>query len=166
VCPPDMNCFDSRELKWQRLKDLHPGSIQVNGRKNFAMALCDDQMFVSGGMDNGQNLLSEFFVNNLEDGIWQELHQKRHTGKDKSRQHLHAQTDQHEQREIKRRVSVQSFDSRDHLQPQGLSHTQPTKKLILRRSHHTMCTIKGRTEKLKGGYKVEYFTSYIFGGII
>lgn len=29
-----------------------------------------------------------------------------------------------------------------------------------------MCTVKGVTEKLKGGYKIEYYTSYIFGGII
>jgi len=37
---------------------------------------------------------------------------------------------------------------------------------LLRRSHHTICTLKSHTEKLKQGYKIDYYVSYIFGGII
>ena len=40
------------------------------------------------------------------------------------------------------------------------------KQRMLRRSHHTMCTVKGETEKIKGGYKIEHYKSYVFGGII
>jgi len=40
------------------------------------------------------------------------------------------------------------------------------KRRLLRRSHHTICTIKGKTEKLRNGYKMEYYTSYVFGGLI
>ena len=36
--------------------------MQVIGRKNFAISICNEQIFVTGGMDNGQNLLSEFLV--------------------------------------------------------------------------------------------------------
>ena len=37
---------------------------------------------------------------------------------------------------------------------------------MLRRSHHTICTVRGKTEKLRNGYKMEYYTSYVFGGLI
>ena len=37
---------------------------------------------------------------------------------------------------------------------------------MLRRSHHTISTIRGKTEKLRNGYKMEYYISYIFGGLI
>ena len=37
---------------------------------------------------------------------------------------------------------------------------------MLRRSHHTVCTVKGRSEKLRNGYKLDYYHSYVFGGLI
>ena len=40
------------------------------------------------------------------------------------------------------------------------------KKRLLKRSHHTICTVYSHTEKLKQGYKVDFYTSYVFGGII
>ena len=29
-----------------------------------------------------------------------------------------------------------------------------------------MSTVSGKTEKLKNGYKMDYFVSYVFGGLI
>ena len=29
-----------------------------------------------------------------------------------------------------------------------------------------MCTIRGQTEKLRNGYKADYYISYVFGGLI
>ena len=37
---------------------------------------------------------------------------------------------------------------------------------LLRRSHHTVCTVKLHTEKLKNGYKMDHYKSYVFGGLI
>ena len=53
VCPPDMNYFDSRKMKWTRLSEKNPASATIKGRKNFAMSFCADHLFVTGGMDNG-----------------------------------------------------------------------------------------------------------------
>ena len=36
----------------------------------------------------------------------------------------------------------------------------------MRRSHHTINTFSQKTEKLKGGYKIDYYVSYVFGGLI
>ena len=53
VCPPDMYRLDSRNLKWSRIRETNIESVTVIGRKNFAITYCDDQVFVTGGMDNG-----------------------------------------------------------------------------------------------------------------
>ena len=76
VCPPDTNCLDSRRMKFSRIKKSQ-ASMQVIGRKNFAISICNEQIFVTGGMDNGQNLLSEFLVLKPEQALWEELKQKR-----------------------------------------------------------------------------------------
>ena len=49
----------------------------VTGRKNFAISFCGDQIFVTGGMDNGLNLLSEFLIFRPGDGMWQEMRPKK-----------------------------------------------------------------------------------------
>ena len=41
------------------------------------MTMCKDLIFVCGGMDNGQNLLSEFMIFNPIVGQWTELRQVR-----------------------------------------------------------------------------------------
>ena len=76
VCPPDMHVLSSKSMKWKRMKQTEQ-SCQVVGRKNFAMSYCDDQIFVTGGMDNGQNPLSEFLIFNISNNFWQEMRQKR-----------------------------------------------------------------------------------------
>ena len=40
------------------------------------------------------------------------------------------------------------------------------KKKLLTRSHHTINTIKGPTQRHKNGYKIESYKSFIFGGLI
>lgn len=40
------------------------------------------------------------------------------------------------------------------------------KRKLLRRSHHTLCTIEGQTTKLRNGYKITHYISYVFGGFI
>ena len=70
VCPPDMNYFNSKKMQWTRISDKNPSSMTVKGRKNFAMSFCTDHLFVSGGMDNGQNLLSEFLVYSPKTALW------------------------------------------------------------------------------------------------
>ena len=40
------------------------------------------------------------------------------------------------------------------------------RRRLLKRSHHTICTIRGHTEKLRNGYKADYYISYVFGGLI
>ena len=37
---------------------------------------------------------------------------------------------------------------------------------MLLRSHHTICTQLSHTEKLKQGYKIDYYVSYVFGGTV
>ena len=51
------------------------------------------------------------------------------------------------------------------IQVQGSKEPKKRRRL-LRRSHHTICTVRGKTEKLRNGYKIEYYTSYVFGGLI
>ena len=36
----------------------------------------------------------------------------------------------------------------------------------MKRSHHTICTVRGQSEKLRNGYKADYYISYVFGGLI
>lgn len=57
----------------------------MTGRKNFAMDFCKDLIFLSGGMDNGQNLLSEFMMFNPILGQWTELRQVRKKTEKKGR---------------------------------------------------------------------------------
>ena len=41
------------------------------------------------------------------------------------------------------------------------------KRALLRRSHHTICTYKSdNSEKLRNGYKIDFYISYVFGGLI
>lgn len=37
------------------------------------MSLCDDLIFLTGGMDNGQNLINDFKVMALSSGDWSDL---------------------------------------------------------------------------------------------
>ena len=65
LCPTEMNHFDSRTMRWKRIQNKTKNKQSVIGRKNFAMSTCDNQVFVTGGMDIARNLLSEFLVLNL-----------------------------------------------------------------------------------------------------
>ena len=47
------------------------------GRKNFAMSICDDIIYVTGGMDNSHNPLSEFLMFSPRNGIWLDMKQTR-----------------------------------------------------------------------------------------
>lgn len=60
-------------MRWKRLKCKSELTVAVSGRKNFAMSYCDNQIFLTGGMDNGQNLLSEFRIMLPATGNWLEL---------------------------------------------------------------------------------------------
>ena len=40
------------------------------------------------------------------------------------------------------------------------------KRKLLRRSHHTICTIESHTIKLRNHYKMTHYISYVFGGFI
>ena len=51
--------------------------MPIVGRKNHAISYVDDQIFVTGGMDNGHNLLSEFIILDPISGEWIELKQTR-----------------------------------------------------------------------------------------
>ena len=77
VCPPDMHVFDSTSMRWSRIKSSSQNSTQIIGRKNFAISILDEQVFITGGMDNGQNPLSEFLVLNTQNGTWTEMKQSR-----------------------------------------------------------------------------------------
>ena len=46
-----------------------------------------------------------------------------------------------------------------------LGESKPRRRL-LKRSHHTVCTIRGKSEKLRNGYKMDYYIHYVFGGLI
>ena len=48
----------------------------------------------------------------------------------------------------------------------SLEDSRSRKKKLLRRSHHTLCTIKGKSQRLKNGFKLVEYVSYIFGGFI
>ncbi len=43
---------------------------------------------------------------------------------------------------------------------------EPKRRKLLKRSHHTVCTVKGKSEKLRNGYKMDYYIHYVFGGLI
>ena len=73
LCPAEMNHFDSRAMRWKRVLNKTKNTQTVIGRKNFAMSTCDNQVFLTGGMDIARNLLSEFLVLNLWNGEWNEL---------------------------------------------------------------------------------------------
>ena len=57
--------------------------IPIVGRKNYAISYVDDQIFVTGGMDNGHKLLSEFIILDPLTGEWIELKQTRNKNKPK-----------------------------------------------------------------------------------
>ena len=76
VCAPEMHEFDSSSMGWSRMKTYAP-SNPVVGRKNFAMSMCGNQIFITGGMDNGQNPLSEFLILNPKTGNWYDMKQTR-----------------------------------------------------------------------------------------
>lgn len=48
-------------------------SKAIEGRKNFAISYCADQVFVTGGMDNGQNVISDLLMFNLHSRDWTEF---------------------------------------------------------------------------------------------
>ena len=52
-------------------------SKAVEGRKNFAISYCQDQIFVTGGMDNGQNIISDLLMFDILTLDWTELKQMR-----------------------------------------------------------------------------------------
>ena len=47
-----------------------------------------------------------------------------------------------------------------------LGHDTKARRRMLKRSHHTMCTVKGHSEKLRNGYKMDHYVHYVFGGLI
>ena len=53
-----------------------------------------------------------------------------------------------------------------HMSVSQLNAKKKRKGKLLRRSHHTMNTIFQKSEKLRNGYKMNYYISYIFGGLI
>jgi len=52
------------------MKSIFSNQNPVVGRKNFAMSLCEDLIYITGGMDNGQNQLTEFLIFNPSNGNW------------------------------------------------------------------------------------------------
>ena len=80
VCPPDLYMTDSKTWKWQRMNTATSKAIE--GRKNFAISYCADQVFVTGGMDNGQNAMSDLLMFNLKSRDWTEFKQMRRKGSD------------------------------------------------------------------------------------
>lgn len=79
-----MHQFDSESLRWKRIKSNSQNPTNVSGRKNFAMSYCCDQIFLTGGMDNGQNLIQDFSIMQPSTGNWTELKQARPRKDDKS----------------------------------------------------------------------------------
>lgn len=47
----------------------------------------------------------------------------------------------------------------------GFEYVKPRRKL-LKRSHHTICSVRGKSEKLRNGYKAVSYVHYVFGGLI
>lgn len=183
VCPPDLHRLDSETLSWHRVKDNSgPSGFQVTGRKNHAMSVLDGQVFVTGGMDNGQKLLAEFLVFSLEECVWQELKQVR-TKKQKmtssrtNEASVGAQTEslasprlptQLTQRSELTEVALPQIPNSHSPRPQ-ITMTQTVSKgrrRLLRRSHHSVVTIRGGSEKLKSGFKIDFYHSFVFGGLI
>ena len=83
VCTPDVNTFDSIDMSWQQLRCHSQSDIPIVGRKNHAISYVDDQIFVTGGVDNGHKLLSEFIILDPLTGEWIELKQTRNKNKSK-----------------------------------------------------------------------------------
>ena len=75
VCPPDLYMLDSTSWAWQRLNTAT--SKPVAGRKNFAISFCNDQVFVSGGMDNGQIVMNDLIMFDIKLRDWAEFKQLR-----------------------------------------------------------------------------------------
>ena len=50
--------------------------------------------------------------------------------------------------------------------PTHLAVEPNKRRKLLKRSHHTICTVKQKSEKVRNGYKIDYYISYIFGGLI
>ena len=75
VCPPDLYMMDSNSWTWQRLNTAT--SKPVAGRKNFAISYCNDQVFVSGGMDNGQIVMNDLIMFDISLRDWTEFKQLR-----------------------------------------------------------------------------------------
>ena len=75
VCPPDLYMLDSTSWTWQRLNTAT--SKPVAGRKNFAISFCNDQVFVSGGMDNGQIVMNDLIMFDIKLQDWTEFKQLR-----------------------------------------------------------------------------------------
>lgn len=193
VCPPDLHCFNSKTSRFVSLKNIQTAATQVIGRKNFAISLCGDQIFVTGGMDTGLNLLSEFLIFRPEDGLWQTMRSKKKKtnplltarerrssgGKPSDRkktvdlgQELHSIAKQAVS-SVLRNVQERQLSQATQREPQqpATDAEDPTQqnlltRRVLKRAHHTICTVKARSEKLRGGYKMDYYTSYIFGGIV
>ena len=57
-------------------------SKPVAGRKNFAISYCGEQVFVTGGMDNGQNVISDLLMFDLHSRDWTEFKQMRKKSSD------------------------------------------------------------------------------------
>ena len=49
------------------------------------MSFCEDQIFLTGGMDNGQNLINDFKVMNVNSGNWTELRVARKKDKEEKK---------------------------------------------------------------------------------
>ena len=192
MCPPDMHMFDSDTLRWKRVKGTSQNPIPVSGRKNFAMSFCEDQIFMTGGMDNGQNLINDFKVMSINSGNWSELRVARK--KDEKKRDSMQVIEQASNGTITRNASMtemkppmnsgstrtlaidntESVES-THNMPRGLPSPPPPhlsgsdgkpRRRLLKRSHHTINTMPGKSEKLRNGYKMDHYISYAFGGLI
>ena len=75
VCPPDLFSYDSKEDQWQRV--INANSMQLEGRKHFAMSECDGRIYISGGMDHSQKMLDRIISYDIESGEWQDYKQVR-----------------------------------------------------------------------------------------
>ena len=62
-------------MRWHRVKCYSKTQTPIIGRKNFAMSQVNGLIFVTGGMDNGQNLMSEFLFLDPADKGWWDLRQ-------------------------------------------------------------------------------------------
>ena len=140
-------------------------------------------------MDNGQNLLSEFLIHLPETGAWQELKQKRASNRSSpgflSPSNRNGSTERQDSlaAAMTPKVSKPELGRNDSSRLTEINGSKTTqlnsndrynpykqkangKKRLLKRSHHTICTVYSHTEKLKQGYKIDFYISYVFGGII